>query len=414
MGAERILRTGASVRYRPQRRAASGVAHAVTPAALRGRGKRRRNLVLLGTDSRNSAIKAREYTVAAHAMGLSVRWLPDANTVAILPVSDFRVLDAAWMCKAHGVPGPDPVAAAVAMSKSLTYQLLQNLGFEVLSWVLPIRDTDLNVRIDGPVILKPDSGSGAASRQPWGYRVFDGMHDFRRWLRREKLTERFLDTQVFNREQRHIIMQYVEGSEVWSAATVAGDRGAELYHTDVIRPMSASTQVIGRVLVGERHPDTAYAVRMCRALAAAGLRRSIIYLQFVERRGRLYPIDLNMRPGALWGQAATALRVPVYEELIAVMLGLKDRPLIRWPARYVGIVRVPTPLRSGSFRVEMGDRDAVLLSGETHYDPAKPDYVGHAWPLFALKCDRPEEFDRRADAAAASIRLVRLRQPAKA
>jgi hypothetical protein len=64
--------------------------------------------------------------------------------------------------------------------------------------------------------------------------------------------------------------------------------------------------------------------------------------------------------------------------------------------------------------VEIGDPDAVLLAGETRYDPAKPDHTGHAWPIFALKCDRPEEFDRRADAAAASIRLVRLRQPAKA
>jgi D-alanine-D-alanine ligase-like ATP-grasp enzyme len=413
MGAERVLRADTPVRYRPQRRAASRLAR-VAPLACRGRSRRRRNIVLAGIDSSISAIKIRAYTAAAHAMGLSVRWLPNADTVAILPVSDFRVLDAAWMCKSHGVPGPDPVVAAIAMSKSLLYQFLQNRGFEVLSWIVPIRDTDLHARLDGPVIVKPDAGSGAASRQPWGYRVFDGMRDFRRWLHLEKLTDRFLDTQVHTREQRHIVMQHVEGAQVYSAHTVAGDRGAVLYDTDVIRPMSKSSMVIARVLVGERLPDAPYAVRMASALAAAGLRRSIIYLQFVSRRGKLYPIDLNLRPGALWGQAATALGVPVNEELLAVMLGMKARPLIRWPAPYVGIVRVPTPLRSGRFRVEIGARDAVLLSGETHYDPAKPDHLGHAWPLFALTCDRPEEFDRRADAAAASIRLVRSRQPAKA
>ncbi len=364
--------------------------------------RRPRNVVFLLTDSHDSLVKAGAYARAARALGFSVALQVGERTAAIVPASDFRALDAAWMCKTYGIPGPDPVAVAIASSKSLTYQLLQNRGFEMLRWIMPVTEADLHAPLPGPVIVKADAGSGSTSTQPWGYRVFDGMRDLRRYLHRGRLTTKFLDTQVRRRDQRHLVMEYVESPEVHSVATVAGDGRPVLFDTNVMRPMSDTNKVVGRILVGARHPDTATAVRMAGALAAAGLRRSIIYLQCVARRGRLYPIDLNLRPGAMWGQAAVALEVPAYEELLSVMLGLKARPQIRWPAPYIGIARVPMRLRPGNFPVVLRDRQAVALAPETRYDRARPWDLGHRWPMFAVPLERAGDFDRRVDAVAAA------------
>jgi hypothetical protein len=375
----------------------------------RGRGRPRQNLVFLGTDSRDSELKLRACARAARALGFRSQKQPDAWTAGIFPLSDFRALDAAWMCKSHGIAGPDPIAVCVAASKSLTYQFLRNRGFELLRWLVPVRQADLHAPLRGPVIVKPDSGSGSYSQQPWGYRVFDSLRDFRRYLHAGKLTDRFLETQVLVRDQRHVVMDYVETPQVQSIATVVRAGRPLLYDTSSITELPGA-KVVGRILIGERHPDTARVVKMAEALAAAGLRRSVIYFQCVERRGRLYPIDCNLRPGAVWGRGAVALKVPVYEELLAVMLGLKRAPAIRWPAPYVGIARVPLAPRKGRFRYEFADPDAIAVNAETRYDPSRPYDVGQAWPMFALACAQREEFDRRADAVSASTRLVRRYQ----
>ncbi len=365
----------------------------------------KRNLVLLRTDSYESHMKARAFADAARRLGFSVRAHPDRNTLAILPASDFRGLEAAWMCRTYGVPGPDPVAVAIARCKSLTYEFLRRKGFDLLPWLVPVRSQDLRRGFDGPVIVKPDSGSGSSSALPWGYRVFDSLPDFRRYLERGKLVERFFAAQAQS-AHRHIVMACVD-AELYSIACVAGPGGTHLYDSNVMQTLPDS-KIMGRVLLGVRHPDTGNIVRMAGSLAAAGLSPSVIYFQCVPRGGRLYPFDLNLRPGTMWEQAAVRLKVAAYDEILAVMLGLKPRPHISWPARYIGLVRVPRPLQAGQFRAACDVPGAVPIIDRVRYDPAKPYDAGHAFAMFAVTCAQPDEFERRAREVIARTRLLPL------
>ena len=144
---------------------------------MRRASRKRGNIVVLRSDSYESLMKAQAYADAARRLGLSVRSYPDAGTMAILPASDSRGLDAAWMSRTCGVPGPDPAAVAIARSKSLTYEFLQRKGFDLLPWFVPVHEQDLHRAFAGPIIVKPDSGSGSSSPLPWGYRVFESLRD---------------------------------------------------------------------------------------------------------------------------------------------------------------------------------------------------------------------------------------------
>jgi len=369
--------------------------------------RKRGNIVILRTSSRESGFKAAAYADAAKRLGLTVRGYPDRRTVAVIPASDFRALDAAWMCLHHGIPGPEPAAVAIASSKSLTYAFLRSRGFELLPWLVPGEERDLKLSLKGPIILKPDSGSGSVSKAPWAYRVFDDLRDFRAYLNREELIGKFFEMQRAGGIHRHLAMRYVESSDVYSVAAVVGDRRPALFDVNATQTM-ADSKVIGRIIIGLRHRATASAFAMASALVEAGLRRSIIFLQCVARRGKLYPIDLNLRPGTLWSLAAVKLISTAYQELLSVILGYKNAAEMRWPAPYVGIARAPMPLRKGRYRVELAG-SAVSLLDEIAYDPGKYYDIGHAWPTLAINCQRPEEFALRLPAAIASIKLTKLR-----
>jgi hypothetical protein len=385
-----------------------------TPIGSRhgGRASRSRagsaNLVILRTDSYESLMKANVYIDVAKRLGLSVREHPDKRTVAIIPASEFRAMDAAWMARTYGVPGPDPVAVATVTNKALAYQFLRRKGFEVLDWMVPVREQDLRRSLGGPVIVKPEIGSGSSSRQPWGYRVFDDVPDFRRYLYKEKQLDRFLSMQFLQPLERMLVMEYVEG-DFWSMAAVAGEGRPEQFDSNVQQMLADSSKLVGRQLIGARHPDERSLMRMMSALAEAGLRRSVIWIQCVARKGRLYPFDLNLRTGQMWQQAAFRLGVPALDEVLSVMLGLKRKPCIRWPGRYVGVVRVPVELRSGVYRATCSEPDAVPVIDRLRYDPAKPYDRGHAYPVFAVVCRRQEEFEQRAAAIVAGTRLTPLR-----
>lgn len=365
------------------------------------------NIVLLGSDSSDSRLKSEAYGTAARRLGLETRDYPDRHTAAVIPTSDSRALDAAWMARHHGIPGPEPIAVAIASSKSLAYEFLCARGFALLPWMVPSDERDLEHDLGGRVIVKPDVGSGSTGTAPWSYRVFADLRDFRRYLSREGLMRRFIARQRYG-SGRHLAMRYVEQSEIFAVQTVAGDGAPVLYDCHTVRPMPGS-KVTGRILIGARHPRTGDALRMADALAKSGLRRSVIFLQCVSMRGRLYPIDLNLRPGSLWSRAAVRFGVPAFEELLMRLLGRKRAPRIRWPAPYVGVGRVPLRLRPGTFRVEHSG-DAVSLVDMVRSRPRKYYDIGQAWPMLAVACQRPKEFDTRWPAAVAATRLVPTRR----
>jgi hypothetical protein len=362
------------------------------------------NIVLVGQHSRDAQRKRDSYARAARGLGLAVRLRPDKATIGILPCSDFSALIAARLCRRWGVPGPEPLAVQVALTKSLAYEFLSARGFRTLPWFIPMEKRDLGWPFRGPVIVKPEQGSGSYSPHPWGYRRFESLAAFRRFLGRNRLTEAFFAWQSMPGPGigRYIVMQYSPGP-MHAVMAVTGSGRPILFDTHTLRPLGDNL-VIDWQIHGVRHRDTAQAVAMVERLAEFGLRHSVIYLQCVERGGHLYPIDVNLRPATSWGTLIDALGLPAFEGLLACMLDLRKSLKIAWPAPYVGFRRLKLPLRPGRFRIRFG-AGAIPLISEFRYDPRSPDDRVCAYPSFGVLLDDPREFDSRARAVISASRV---------
>jgi hypothetical protein len=370
--------------------------------------KPQRNLVLLGTDSRDSQAKAGYYTRAAHELGLEVRDYPDRGTLAVLPCSDFLAVDAARLARACGIPGPDPLMVTIAGDKSLAYEFLRARGFRTLFWHVPMREEDLGIAFDGPVIVKPEKGSGSFAGYPWAYRTFGSLREFGAYLKRHRLYRKFFEYQKRPDSLlgRFFVMAYANTDFIQSVAAVIGDKRVEECAAGELRT-DPETKMPMSMIVGKRHREADTAFAMIKALAQAGLRRSVVYLQCIEHRGRLYPMDVNLRTGTLWAAAAEGLDLHLHARILAFQLGLERNLRFRWPAPYIGVWRMPLPLKGGRRRVVF-DNGCVPLITELSYDPNKPYDIGHAWPMFAMKFDRREDFYARADAVMADAEVRRV------
>ena len=305
-----------------------------------------RNVVLLSTGSSESESKSKHYARAAAQLGFGVRAHPDRRTAAVVACSDYRAVDAAWLCQRYGIPGPDPIAATIATHKSLAYSFLRAQGFRMLHWQVPLGGEELRDGFDRPVIVKPDRASGSFSRHPWGYRVFASTSAFHAWLVRNGQLRRFerYQAEPSSWSGRYLVMEYVASRNLYGVAALVGERHATVYDAHEMRTMPGS-MVVDRILFGERHRDAPSVARMAAAFAGIGLRRSIVYLQCVERAGRLYPIDINLRPGTMFDLAVDALRLPFYDWALAAFTGRARAARFRWPHRRVGVRRIALALR---------------------------------------------------------------------
>jgi hypothetical protein len=344
----------------------------------------RANIVPLSTDSVESREKALGWTRAARKLGLGVRGHPDQSTVAVIPCSDQRLRDAAWLSRSHGVPGPDPVAAAVLSSKALAYDFLRARGFEMLFSYVPLAGLDLEIRFDRQVIVKPEYGSGTYAPHPWGYRVFASVGELRRWLRRCRLERRFFEAQALPdpRAGRYLIMEYVPTDWLHDVQCIIGDGEAVMYdqHSIALGPGSMRVKTL---VLGEQLPQAPTVLAMAREFARLGLRRSLLRIQCIEREGKLYPIDFNMRIGVLVDCLNKKRRLGFYEHALRFMLGQNERMAFSWPSPRVGLHRMYLPLRPGRWRADFGE-GAIPLVSDVTYDPRKPYDFGYAWPGFAV------------------------------
>jgi hypothetical protein len=364
----------------------------------------RHNVVLLGADGRESKAKVRHYAAAAATLGLDVVDYPDSRTLGIVSCSDFRAAEASWLAQAHGIPSADPLAATIATSKSLVYQAMQRAGFDSLWFCIPRRDEDLlRASHRGAVIVKPDRGSGSFAEHPWAYRIFDSVSAFRETLIEEDLLEAFLAYQ--NDPPLHhgayLVMEFVD-SHLSTTAAVVGPQDIVFYESGTVEMAHSEWRLKGAWnTLG--WPDPAHPARaFVEALAHQGLTRSVVYVQSVEKNGRLYPIDFNLRPSTMGDYAIDALGLPFYEAALAFQLGLSSRLEFQWPQRCIAIRRVLVPLVHGERSVDYGP-DCVPLVHAVHYDDSRPYDVGDAWPMFAVTGDSVEACRARAEAIAQAV-----------
>lgn len=369
-----------------------------------------RNVVLLSTGGKESESKRLHFAQAADALGFRVADRPDRHTACVIPCSDFKAFEAALMCREHGVPGPDPIAASIATHKSLTYHFLARRGFRTLRWSIPLEDSDLKHGFDRPVIVKPDRGSGSYAVHPWAYRVFGSVSAFRRFLVRNRLLEGFLRYQgtpsYWN--GRYLVMEYVPNARLYGVAAAIGDRKAKIYDVHEMGNAPGSA-VVDRILFGETHRDMESIAAIPKAFASIGLRRVVCYVQCVERAGRLYPIDLNLRPGSMFDLAVDALKLPFYTDLLRVFTGVDQKMRFAWPHPRVGVRRLVGVLRPGTCDVTYG-AGGIPLVDRISYDVSRRYDLGRAWPLFAVPCRNRGEFERKSAAIAEATTISQKRR----
>src|SRR2546425_5313040 len=368
----------------------------------------RPNIVPLAANSFESREKARNWARAAHRLGLAVRRHPDRHTVAILPCSDSRLRDAAWLARNHGIPGVDPSAAAVVSSKALAYDFLRGKGFDMLFSYVPLARADLEMKFARPVIVKPEYGSGTYAPHPWGYKVFDSLAAFRRQLRRDRLESRFFEYQARPDPQtgHYLIMEYVPTGWTHAVQCVLGDDGVRVFDqfSCTLWPESMTVQT---VVLGERLPGASAIVAMAREFWRLGMRRSLLTIQCVERAGRLYPIDFNVRVGALFDRLDRKCGLGFYDHTLRFLTGRTERMGFAWPSPRVGIHRMYLPVRPGRWRAAFGP-NAIPLVTEVAYDPRKPYDFGYAWPGFAVLGASKADALRKVDAVLAATTVSRV------
>jgi hypothetical protein len=366
------------------------------------------NIVPLSTDSVESSEKARSWARAARRLGLSVRAHPDRSTLAVLPCSDSRLRDAAWLARSHGVPGPDPAAAVVVASKALAYDFLRGKGFDMLFSYVPLAGADLELKFERPVIVKPEYGSGTYAPHPWGYQVFESMAELRAHFRRARLERRFFEYQAMPdpRAGRYLIMEYVPSGWTHAVQCIVGDGEVEVFDqfSCTLRPESMTVKT---VVLGERLAQERKLVAMAREFARLGLRRSLLTIQCVERAGTLYPIDFNVRVGALFDRFNKKRDLGFYECALRFLLGESESMGFAWPAPRVGIHRMYLPLRPGRWRAHFG-AGAIPLVSEVAYDPRKPYDFGYAWPGFAVLSESKDGALRKVDEVLAATTVSRV------
>jgi hypothetical protein len=366
------------------------------------------NIVLLTTGSRESTDKARSWGQAARSLGLSVKFSPDRHTVSVIHCSDFKIIEAAWLCRAHNIPGPDPVAATIVASKALSYEFLRALGFNVLFSYVPMEAADLRIRFNKPIIVKPEYGSGTSRLHPWAYGVFDGVADFRRYLEKQGLLDQFFSHQQapFFQTGRYLVMEFIDAERLCYVETLINDRETVACDQRSLW-LRKPEMTVETSLCGERFRDAKSVVAMAREFARIGLRRTLLGFQCVEKNGKLYPIDPIVRPAASFGLLAEKLNLRFFEQALAFMLGVDRKFKFAWPARYVGVRRIYAPRKQGRYVLQF-DPGCIPLVSNVSYRKKAYDDMGHAWGAFGLVCKGRKEFLDRVRKAVASTRVRRV------
>ncbi len=366
------------------------------------------NIVLLGTDSKESRQKAANWARAACALGLSVNASPDRRTVSILPCSDHAIVETAWLCHKHGVRGPDPVAASIVSSKALTYEFLARRGFNILPFFVPTRQADLEGRSNGPIIVKPEHGSGTVAPLPWAYKIFDSTARFRRYLVSTKHEAAFFahQRQPHPGTGRFLIMDYVDTDRIHIVQCVIGDR--HLVAFDQASSIFKKPQMtVESTVLGVKLKDARSVVGMAQALASLGLRRTILIMQCLERQGKLYPIDFNLRLGAMIDRFIAVAGLDFYERALAFFIGQSHSFPFSWPAPWVALRRIYLPRRKGRYRAKFGVNCVPLMDRVAH-DPRRPYDWGYSLPVFAVLCSKRADIPRRVGEVVRSMTLRRV------
>jgi hypothetical protein len=318
------------------------------------------------------------------------------------------MVDAAWLSVAHGIPGPDPIAATILASKALAYQFLRSRGLPTLPFYVPLSPRDLNIAFSRPIIVKPEHGSGTVSWHPWGYRTFDGIKDFRRYLAAERLERQFFLHQETPHAAvgRYLVMEFVESEWLYGAHLSVGDTGARAYDQfSFTVDKTLMTPII--TIYNDRLKGGKSLVAMATEFGRLGFRRALLSIQAVKRHGTLYPIDFNFRPTAMVNRLNEALDTHLYEHALAFLLGRDAHIDFSWPAQYVVSYRMYLRKKKGKYKAEFGADSIPLMTGIS-YDPKKPYDWGYAWPSFALLCEDKGQIMKRISRVLAATTIRRV------
>ncbi len=367
----------------------------------------RPSILILGSHSGYSRSKSRHLRDAIVANGMLPVTSMERGTIGVLITSDSRALDAALVCKMYGLPGPTLEAATVLSSKALTYGQLAAHNCSVLPWTIPREPADLSRSIAKKIIVKPERGSGQVGPHPWSYQVFEDLKGFAGFLRSRRLIRRFFEHQSCPSAGcgRYLAMEFVEAPKQFGVTAVYSDSTFQVCNTWSSRRMPGSNVFSSRFLMGDEPTGLKKAMRVFDMALDLGWKRAMLSVQFVQKHGVLYPIDINLRASSVFDLAVSRLGRGFHAQALAYMRGDAVSIEDSLPQPYLGVVRVPVPVGRTPRRAEFPIGVTPLLT-RIRFDPDRPYDHSRAYPIFAIACRSEREFLLRSDQAIAQTRVL--------
>jgi len=236
------------------------------------------------------------------------RWALRASGVACF--DDEALAPAARVAAALRLAGPSERTVAACRDKYVSKELWRRAGLACPAARLVRRAddaVDFQRRVDGPVVLKPLTGSGSQLVHRCGdaaecASAFEVIRSaLANCARQAMYAPQAFDGRTVDPTEVFLVEEYIDGQE-YSCDFVLDGNGARVLRIarkilDPAQPFGTALGYFVPAAIRGEWSDRALAERMGAAAAALGLRRGLCMADWVIRDGEVYLIELAPRPG---------------------------------------------------------------------------------------------------------------------
>jgi hypothetical protein len=252
--------------------------------------------IISGT-SRESVVRATDMAEAFSSLGHSVT-VQDISTGVenhadlFLPTSDSHIELVGILNERFSLSGVSRKMGSILVSKSRTYQALQERGIDVPKWAIPSSVDEIGrLEFDNEIFVKPDRSSGSYSQSSWDYRRYDSTFDLINTVtpNRMQFDHRQTGESTFGPS---IIQDWNSTPELRCVTAVMGD---ETFHVIAGQRVVLDHPKFGfhsAVFTPSCDPEL---IDILKVIHDMGVRRQIVYVQAMIADGKYQVIDLNVR-----------------------------------------------------------------------------------------------------------------------
>lgn len=286
---------------------------------------------------------------------------------AVIAYDDYRLLQAAVVASALGLPGPDPAGILTCRYKDLTRRATAGVGRDVKHVVVPVDGTVTSSPLGYPCVVKPVDDSASS-----GVRVCRSDEDF------QAAAGGAIDHSTHGRGYRCLdavlVEEYVEGPEY--SAELLWDNQAGTWRllgfAETVLSRPPKCKELAHVFPARLDAETAQLAEktVLKWLESTGHRGTAAHVEFkIDGDGRPALMEINPRLGGgdirLLIEASTGIDVvDLYQQLWrGEPVTLPERP---WEKATYSVIRYLTPPEDGVVRRigEPETRDDAVIAHE--------------------------------------------------